>query len=841
MLLCSTIATAQNLRLQPQPQQVVTNDKRIDLPETYLLIGEAEANATAVKLLKSLLTGKQQHPKGFQICIGERGDKAVRPFQRMIPNQPEGYYLKIDSKQLVLAGNDERGTYYALQTLAQLLKENQLPEAEITDFPAIRFRGVVEGFYGTPWSHEARLSQLRFYGDNKLNTYIYGPKDDPYHSSPNWRLPYPEKEATQLAELVQTAHDNEVDFVWAIHPGQDIQWNQTDRDLLMEKFEKMYQLGVRSFAVFFDDISGEGTNPERQAELLNYLDDRFVKVKKDVTPLVMCPTEYNRSWANPAKGYLPTLGKKLNPSVQIMWTGDRVVADITSEGTAWVNKYIQRPAYIWWNFPVSDYVRDHLLMGAVYGNDTETTEQMSGFVSNPMEHAEASKIAIYCVADYAWNPKKYNSQQAWERAIEELLPQAPEALKTFASHSSDLGKTGHGYRRDESTVVQPIAERFIQNLNKGAYDESDFAALQNEFAKISESADILLINKGNEPLIEEITPWLHQFKLVGETGSEALALLKAEQENNPALFLRKYHHIQALQQLSFGVDQTYNQNPHQPGVKIATKVMQPLIDNIFTYSVEAYNRKYNRQLSSTVSFSPHQLLSDIPQIKNLPLQIKTNRVILSPALEVIKWQPGGSFTIELDNAYPGKSAEIDFGQKDVAVWGQLELLTDGGAWQKVEYTQKDNRIVADLQKTPLRAIRFTNTGKEEQEIYLRKFIVTISTDTTQVIDRHNAENSLDYLGVYKGTTPAADCPGIEQTLVLNKDRTFTLNMIYIDRPGADFTESGTFTIDGNILTTQPKNGESSYYKVEEGRVRMLMKDKQPVTGALAEHYVLVKE
>lgn len=238
-----------------------------------------------------------------------------------------------------------------------------------------------------------------------MNTYIYGPKDDPYHSSPNWRLPYPEKEALQLQELVKVANENEVDFVWAIHPGQDIKWNQEDRDLLLAKFEKMYDLGVRSFAVFFDDISGEGTNPNKQAELLNYIDEKFVKVKPDVTPLVMCPTEYNKSWSNPKGNYLTTLGEKLNPSIQIMWTGDRVISDITKDGIAWINARIKRPAYIWWNFPVSDYVRDHLLLGPVYGNDTQIADQMSGFVTNPMEHAEASKIAIYSVADYAWNPE----------------------------------------------------------------------------------------------------------------------------------------------------------------------------------------------------------------------------------------------------------------------------------------------------------------------------------------------------------------------------------------------------------------------------------------------------
>lgn len=96
----------------------------------------------------------------------------------------------------MLAGNDERGTYYAVRTFMQLFHEGHLPFVGIQDYPDVRFRGVVEGFYGTPWSHEARLRQLQFYGENKLNTYIYGPKDDPFHSSPNWRKPYPAKEGS---------------------------------------------------------------------------------------------------------------------------------------------------------------------------------------------------------------------------------------------------------------------------------------------------------------------------------------------------------------------------------------------------------------------------------------------------------------------------------------------------------------------------------------------------------------------------------------------------------------------------------------------------------------------
>lgn len=722
-LLCAGTAFAQNVSLQPPPQELVTRDKRISLPAIYQLEGEKEANPHAVEVLRNLLFAKQSTKKGMRIYIGERGDKSVRKYRHLIPAQEEGYYLSINDKEIVLAGNDERGTYYAMQTFSRLLKDGKLPEVEIKDYPSVRYRGVVEGFYGTPWSHQARLSQLKFYGENKMNTYIYGPKDDPYHSSPNWRLPYPEKEAAQLRELVTVANSHEVDFVWAIHPGQDIKWNQEDRDHLLSKFEKMYQLGVRSFAVFFDDISGEGTNPQKQAELLNYIDENFVQAKPDVTPLIMCPTEYNKSWSNPKGNYLTTLGEKLNPSIQIMWTGDRVISDITRDGITWINERIKRPAYIWWNFPVSDYVRDHLLLGPVYGNDTTIAEQMSGFVSNPMEHAEASKIAIYSVASYAWNPAKYDTWKTWKDAIRTLLPDAAGELECFAIHNSDLGRNGHQYRREESQNVQPVAKRFLRSyMETGKYDKADFDTLSDTFDRMMESADILLVNTENKPLVEEITPWLYQFKLLGETGKEVLEMAESD---SPSYFLRKYNHVKSLQQQMFTVDQTYNQNPYQPGIKTATRVLKPLIDRTFALAVERYNQKNGTALDATTDYMPHKLISDMSQIKNLPLQIKGNSVLISPLNEVVKWGAGNSFTLELDNVYPAESIQIDFGKQEPCTWGRLEISTDGKEWQPVDLVQKGTAFTAGLQQAPVKFVRFSNQSKEEQQTYLRRFVLII--------------------------------------------------------------------------------------------------------------------
>ena len=471
--------------------------------------------------------------------------------------------------------------------LVQLIALPKLPLVEVTDYPDVPYRGVVEGFYGVPWSREARLSQLDFYGRNKMNIYIYGPKDDPYHSSPNWRKPYPAQEAEQLKELVECARRNEVLFYWAIHPGKDIRWNTEDRDLLMEKFESMYRLGIRAFAVFFDDISGEGTSAEKQVELLNDIYHNFVKVKGDVAPLLMCPTEYNRLWTKLEGGYLATLGGKLHPDIGILWTGDKVVACIDKPTMQFVNPLLKRKAFIWWNFPVSDYVRDRLLLGAVYGNGTDIDDDISAFISNPMEHAEASKIALFSIADYAWNMDAYKSDASWRRAVRYLMPGHAAALQVFASHNSDLGGNEHDFRREESEQIRPALERLLDAYcREGKREVAAASAVTEECERMIASADLLLASDENPALIKEISPWLMQFKLLGEFGREVLCMLAAQCDGKKTELEKAASHAKALQVLMKKIDATYNQNGFQPGVKTGSCHLKPAFDRLYQEVVQ---------------------------------------------------------------------------------------------------------------------------------------------------------------------------------------------------------------------------------------------------------------
>lgn len=508
--------------LNPVPHKIdIDADRSLDPAAGFRIKDRQGAFADDLSFLR-------QDKKGILLSI----DFGARAAEKAGVKNTEGAYcLSIDEKGVRITGHDERGAFYALQTLRQVLESGRLPYMTVFDWPDLKYRGVVEGFYGTPWSHEVRLSLIDFYGANKMNTYIYGPKDDPYHSCPDWRLPYPEDEAENISELVRACGKNRVDFVWAIHPGQDIKWNEEDYRNLLNKFNMMYDLGVRAFAIFFDDISGDGTNPTRQAELLNRLNAEFVKEKGDVRPLIVCPTDYSRLWANPGEnGNLAIYGKTLDPSIEVFWTGDYVCSDLTRETMEWVNSRIRRPAFYWWNFPVTDYARHIVMQGPAYGLDTTLTSgDLCGIVSNPMEYGEASKIALYGVADYSWNTGAYNALDNWERGLAHIVPGAAEAYRTFAIHSCD---TETGYRRDESWETETF---LVDNYTREQYD-----ALLAEFRKIKEVPAQMEAGCTDRLLLEELRPWLVEFGRLGERGEKALGLIRLLEEGKTEEFWTEY-------------------------------------------------------------------------------------------------------------------------------------------------------------------------------------------------------------------------------------------------------------------------------------------------------------
>ena len=526
--------------LYPRPQQVTESLGWLKMSTPLRQLRQRLDTLTLTQIRES----KGLYAKA-NLRLGLKTDPRLSSYRTKVPTQDESYYLEVNSRGITLVGADSVGLYYGLQSLRQLLASNQVPYCKITDYPSVGLRGVVEGFYGNPYSHSDRIEQFKFYGRTKLNTYIYGPKDDPYHRD-KWRELYPEQERKRISELVTQAHQRGVRFVWAIHPGLDIKWTEEDRKAVVRKCEDMYRLGVRSFAVFFDDISADDKSARHQAELLNYLYEHFEKTGMKIGSLILCPTQYNQAWAKGA--YLDILGTQMNPKIEIMWTGKTVVTMIDRETMEYVNARIRRKGYIWLNYPVTDFAVDHILLGPMRGNASDIDQLVSGFVANPMEYAEASKVGVFGVADYLWNMKAYDADRAWEGAVKELYPHSTEAFRHFAQDNIDPGANGHRFRLEgESRDIAPVITRFKESLLEGQVDRIAWSKLQDRFRTMAEDATILLADKTNEALSKELRPWLEVYQYMAQQGEHLLRMHRLLAEGKAEEFMASYKELQSIE------------------------------------------------------------------------------------------------------------------------------------------------------------------------------------------------------------------------------------------------------------------------------------------------------
>lgn len=594
---------AQQPTLSPLPQKATWSEVAFTHGTPVYIEGADKADADAVALLCEKLDGcLTPSPQGaVRLLIGEVGDKAVKAYRKQVPAQAEGYLLSVEPGRVVIAGRDGAGTYYGVQTFLKLWQQQNVMQCRIEDWPSVDCRGVIEGFYGNPWSHKDRLRQFEFYGCNKLNIYVYGPKDDPYHRA-HWRDPYPQDEAERLKELVQEAHRNKVQFVWAVHPGGDIQWNLKDSMAVCQKLEWMYELGVRTFAVFFDDIWGEGSKADKQAGLLNYVTDNFVRKHSDVQPLIMCPTQYNKAWSG--GDYLSTLGTRMYPEVRVMWTGNSVVDMIERDDMEWINKQLGRKAFIWLNYPVNDYCQSRMLMGKTYGNGHDINEMVSGFCSNPMEYAEASKVSLYSIADYTWNMQQYDAVRSWQQAITELMPTASEPFRWFCENNIDLGKTGHGLRREGESPRFPQA-------GKAAWTEYEVF-----FQKLANEAALLLADSVNSPeMLGEIKPWAESMRLQGLRGLTVTRLAKAQEAGDSIQFIGLYRTQQAIEQAQKAIiSRNWEGSVVKAKPVVGGTVIAPWIDRTLAESVKAYKRHhtYGREVfpAQAIEDGQYTILAD---------------------------------------------------------------------------------------------------------------------------------------------------------------------------------------------------------------------------------------
>ena len=366
-------------------------------------------------------------------------------------------------------------------------------------------------------------------------------------------------------------------------------------------------------------------------------------------------------------------------------------------------------------------------MGPVYGNGLDIKDDLSGFVSNPMEHAEASKVALYSIADYVWNMDAYDSEASWARSLRNLLPGCSEELATFAAHSSDLGVNGHGFRRDESVALQPYLAAL---LRPGTLDEQAAAAVARECSRLEMAADVLLADKANPALITEMRPWLRQARLVGEYGQAVIGLSLCIANGNSSDFMPLYRHAHALQRLMYENEVAPDLHAQQPGVKVGTLHLLPTLNKLYTRAAQEYNRREQASLDTVAVYTPYGLESDVPQLRQQPVRWKGNTVNVAPSNEVVTWPAGASLTVTMEKARTLAGLSFNLGTKQISASFKLEASADGGDWQPIELVQRADRDVINttnaINGMKADRIRLTNVSGKELKVYFRNFQFTVA-------------------------------------------------------------------------------------------------------------------
>jgi protein O-GlcNAcase/histone acetyltransferase len=273
--------------------------------------------------------------------------------------------------------------------------------------------GVIEGFYGRAWTHAQRVEMLDWIAEAGMNTFVYGPKDD-IKIRARWRELYNAAEAAQLQELVDAARARKLNFMVAIAPCLDVVYSDaSDLEALKRRLDQLLGLGVRHFALLFDDIpptmmpADEKVFPSFAAAQCFFANAAAAHLRAMAPEVVVlfCPTEYCGAFAGrnvEGSAYLRTLGAELDADIGVFWTGPDIVSKtIDAEELRVLGQVIGRKPVIWENFHANDYDIRRVHAGPLGGRSAEILDLVEGYVTNPNNEFEANFVPVRATGLFA--------------------------------------------------------------------------------------------------------------------------------------------------------------------------------------------------------------------------------------------------------------------------------------------------------------------------------------------------------------------------------------------------------------------------------------------------------
>ena len=541
-----TADTTNNVEYEiyPTVQSITYGDKNSTISGKYNIVYESKIDSytknKAIEVLsrknvKASIGDDISTEKG-NLLLGvysskEKVDSYITEDVSYISEKIDSYYLSIKDNNIVILGKDSDSVYYGLSTLDLIFQQTQdeVRELEIKDYSSSYYRGFIEGYYGIPWTSEERKELMRFGSKFKSNIYIYAPKDDAYHSS-CWRDLYAENDLEILKEQIEVGRETKTKLAWALHPFMSNKITADNYDaslqIVEKKFNQLYEAGVRQFVISADDVEVTGGLLEDGSLHNKLLNDvaTFLKAKNDCNDLVFVPSAYCYQAEQRLKvdlnKYYASLMKDLDDSIHIMWTGDDVCSSMESGRFTEFTNLTNKKPFFWLNWPVNDYSTDHLLMGkgeVLNINYTDDTVPFEGMVTNPMQQAEPSKLSIFAICDYTWNPNKFNVDKSYNDSFKYIEEKEYESLKSISSHLTNANLYEGKYFEEAKDLKELITEYETTN---------DVTKLVEYFTKFTASIESFKANAKNTKFKDSMLPWIEALEDASNAMINYLTIMK---------------------------------------------------------------------------------------------------------------------------------------------------------------------------------------------------------------------------------------------------------------------------------------------------------------------------
>jgi hyaluronoglucosaminidase len=286
--------------------------------------------------------------------------------------------------------------------------------------------GIIEGYYGKPWSWEERAANAQFLASSGYRFYLYAPKADPFLRV-RWAERHPDRVAVELEKLAGHCRALGVRFGIGVSPTNiHIDFGDEVKRTLATKLEAFDALGIQDVALLFDDMRGDVPGlADRQAEVVAWASERTRADR-----MFVCPSYYSddpvldRVFGARPERYLERLGELVDPKVEMFWTGEEVCSRQLSTGHLdRVTNQMGRKPFLWDNYPVNDGARmsQYLHVRGFTGRPASIAGSIAGHGINPALQPTLTRIPALTLAQSYARGADYSYHAAMRSAATQVL------------------------------------------------------------------------------------------------------------------------------------------------------------------------------------------------------------------------------------------------------------------------------------------------------------------------------------------------------------------------------------------------------------------------------------